>query len=83
MLISGVVIVTQLNKTSEVLNALQNLNHVTTYGIHKDFHIVAVLEGHTPRELEDLTEEITNSISGVLGVYPTYVNFELEDEETG
>jgi len=83
MLISGVVVVTKTDKTSEVLNALQDMRNVTTYGIHKDYHIVAVLEGNTARELEDLTEEIKGSIPGVLGVYPTYVNFELEDEEAG
>jgi nitrate reductase NapAB chaperone NapD len=82
MLISGVIVVTQPEKTEHVLNALQNYENVTTYGIHKDYYIIAVLEGETPKELETLTEDISTFVSGVLGVYPAYVNFEMENEDS-
>jgi len=79
MVISGVVVVSRQDMVESVLDALQNIENVTTYGIHKDYHIVAVLEGTSSKELERLTEKLSTSIPGILGVFPAYVNFELDE----
>jgi nitrate reductase NapAB chaperone NapD len=81
MLISGVVILTEKDKTEAVFEALQSRDGVTTYGIHKEFYIVAVLESETSKGLEALTNQISDSIQGIVGVYPAYINFEADIEE--
>ncbi len=80
MPISGVVILTQNEKTQPVLTALQKMDDVTTYGIHKGHYIIAVLEAENSKNLEALTRDIQENIEGVLGIYPAYVNFENELE---
>jgi len=80
MPIAGVVILTQEDKTLQVLNELQKVENVTTYGVHKDNNIIAVFEGKTPKDLERLNDKIVKEISGILGVYPAYVNYEDLDE---
>lgn len=79
MPIAGVVIVTADKKAAEALEKLSDVDNVTTYGIHKDNNIVAVLEGDSPRALEELTSKISTEIDGVVGIFPAYVNY--EDEE--
>ncbi len=45
MPIAGVTIITDKSKTANVLNQLNKVENVTTYGVHKDNNIVAVFEG--------------------------------------
>ncbi len=78
MPIAGVVVVTLPEKTSEVLQALKRLSQVTTYGVHKDNNIIAVLESESTSGLERLSNRISRSIEGVIGVFPAYINFEDE-----
>jgi len=78
MPIAGVLVLTRPEESEEVLMKLSHIENVTTYGIHKENYIIAVLEGDTPRALEKLSESMTSEISGVIGVYPTYVNYEDE-----
>lgn len=80
MLIAGVVIITDQQHTMQALEQIQQIENVSTYGIHKDFHIIAVFEGETPKALENLSDDIMKNIDGVLGVYPTYINYEQEPE---
>ena len=80
MLIGGVAILTQPDKTESILDTLQEIQGITTYGIHKEYHIVTVLESDSLKGLEELTDQIGKNIPGVLGVYPAYVNFEDESE---
>ncbi|MBD3223559.1 MAG: hypothetical protein GF313_02450 [Caldithrix sp.] len=82
MPISGVVIMTQPEKTENVLALLNQKDDVTTYGVHKDYHIIAVLEADSSRRLEEMTKEIQQEMPGVLGIFPAYVNFENEVNET-
>ncbi|MBL7052699.1 MAG: chaperone NapD [Candidatus Marinimicrobia bacterium] len=81
MPIAGVLILTNIEEAQEVLVNLNTVENVTTYGIHKQNYIIAVLEGDTPKSLEILSQSITNGISGVIGVYPTYVNYEDDEAE--
>ena len=80
MPIAGVVVLTQSSHTQNVLESLQKQPNVTTYGVHKENHIIAVLEAETTKELKNMSEEITRGIPGVLGVYPAYINFEDEQD---
>ncbi len=78
MPISGVVILTKADKTKQVLGALEKQQDVTTYGVHKDYYIVAVFEADTSGQLEAMSRDIQTNIPGVIGIYPAYVNFENE-----
>ncbi len=79
MPIAGVLIVTVPEKSMQVLDQLKTIQNVTTYGVHKDNNIVAVLEGDSPKDLEILSKKIQDEVSYVMGIFPAYVNF--EDEE--
>jgi len=81
MPIAGVVIITDKQKTAHVLNKLNNIENVTTYGVHKDNNIVAVFEGDTTSQLEKMNDDIINRIDGIQGIFPAYVNFEDESAE--
>lgn len=79
MPIAGVVVVTKKTESLKVLDQMEKLDNVTTYGIHKDNNIVAVFEAESPKGLENMSKEIQNTVPGVLGIYPTYVNYEEEE----
>jgi len=79
MPIAGVIITTAQEEVENVLIKLKEFEKVSTYGIHKENNIVAVFEGDTINELEDINNKITKEIKGVLGVFPAYVNY--EDDE--
>ncbi len=81
MPIAGVIIITDKSKTANVLNQLNKVENVTTYGVHKDNNIVAVFEGDSPSQLEKMNDEIVKKIDGIFGIYPAYVNFEDEIAE--
>ena len=80
MPISGVVILTNPSQTQNVLEELQNIDNITTYGVHKDYNIVAVFEADSPKGLEELAEKV-QTIDGVAVVNPPYVNFEELDDD--
>ena len=52
MPIAGVVILTESDKTEDVLIRLKKIDSVTTYGIHKDNNIIAVFDGETIADLK-------------------------------
>ncbi len=79
MPIAGVVIYTKTEHTQDIIKKLDAMDRVTTYGVHKGNIIIAVFEGDTSKELEQLTDNISKNITGVLGIYPAYVNFELDE----
>ena len=81
MPIAGVVVITDPEKTVDALNQLKKMENVSTYGVHKEYHIIAVLEGENAKDLENMTMRISDTIPGVLGVYPAYVTYEDELED--
>ena len=86
MPIAGVVVLTKAEEAMNVLEALKKFDNVTTYGVHKENNIIAVLEAEETKSLEKISQKISSEISGILGIYPAYVNFEDEMnpiEETG
>ena len=80
MPISGIVILIEPEKSQSIFDALKKMDGVTTYGLHKERYIIAVFEADSPKELESLSKTVSRQIDGVLGVYPTYMNFEEEVE---
>ncbi|HFE63331.1 MAG TPA: hypothetical protein ENK14_02805 [Caldithrix sp.] len=78
MPIAGVIVVTAPDKTQEILEQMNAFENVTTYGVYKGNHIVAVFEADSSKGLEKLSDNLTDRIPGILGIYPSYVNFEDE-----
>ncbi|GAB4377341.1 MAG: hypothetical protein Kow0042_24930 [Calditrichia bacterium] len=76
MPITGVIILTMPDKANQVLACLQGYENITTYGIYKTNNIVAVMEGRSAEELERYSDQLREQIPGIIGIYPTYVNFE-------
>ena len=76
MPIAGIVILTAPGKAEDVLIQLKKINEVTTYGIHKDNNIIAVFEGQTITDLENINNHVFAKIDGIMGIYPAYVNYE-------
>jgi len=82
MPIAGVLVLTEPKLTKSALVDLNKMDKVTTYGIHKENYIIAVLEADAITELETITKSITTGVRGVIGVYPAYVNYEdIENQE--
>lgn len=80
MAIAGVVIVTQPDKTMRVLEKLNVMANVTTYGVHNDVQIIAVFEADSSKSLEEMSMEIQENIEGIMALYPAYVTTEDELE---
>ena len=76
MPIAGVVILTESDKTEDVLIRLKKIDNVTTYGIHKDNNIIAVFDGETIADLKNINDRVLENANGVVGIYPAYVNYE-------
>ena len=78
MLISSMIVKTRPGKADAVLSMLGKIPRISTYGIHRGNNIIVVAETHDVKQLENLTGFILDSIEDVLGVFPTYLNFEEE-----
>ena len=76
MPIAGVVILTESDKTEDVLIQLKKIDNITTYGIHKDNNIIAVFDGESIADLENINDRVLENTDGVVGIYPAYVNYE-------
>ncbi|MBC8214272.1 MAG: chaperone NapD [Candidatus Marinimicrobia bacterium] len=81
MAITGVVILVEPNKAEEILYEVSHLDDVTTYGLHKENNIVAVIEGENSKNLENKINQIKDKIDGILGIFPAYANYEEEIDE--
>ena len=80
MLIAGVVIRTEEEKTDSIVEALNAYKDITTYGVHKGDSIVAVFEAESPKQLEAISKDIAADIPGILGVFPVQINIDEENE---
>lgn len=76
MLIASMIVKVVAAEAEAVQAQLRRLPHVTTYGIHKEDNIILVAEARSVEELEKLSLHLTHEITGVLGVFPTYVTEE-------
>ncbi len=76
MAITGMLVQALVDKVGEVEARLAAQPGATTYGVHQDQYVVAVLEA-PHKELEDRLRALED-MEGVLKIYTTYLN--LEDE---
>jgi len=76
MLISGVVILIDPQKSARIFDALKAMAGVTSYGLHKENYIIAVFEAEDEKEMKSMSEDIARRIDGILGIYPTYMQFD-------
>jgi len=76
MPIAGIVILTEPNKADQVLSTLQETPRITTYGIHQENNIIAVLDTDTAAQMKEISTQIQNEIPGITGVYLSNVNYE-------
>ena len=81
MAISGILIHCLKDALRDVEAQAQAMEEVTTYGIHDDAYVVAVLESPS-----DVIEKVTKRIEkldGVLTIYTTYLTIEDEIDDDG
>ncbi len=78
MAIAGLAILVKKEKVQDVYKRLEEYPEITTYGIHQDQYIVAVVETSPQTDLEKYLENLKNSHSDILGIFPAYANFEDE-----
>jgi nitrate reductase NapAB chaperone NapD len=80
MLIASMIVKVVPEKAEEVAQSLGRIPNVTTYGVHKENNIIVVAEAHDVEQLENLSKYLMMEYENVLGVFPTYLTSD-EDEE--
>ncbi len=78
MPIAGVVVLSSKNDIQRVYENLQKHPQITTYGIHQEQYVVAVVETAPGEDMEQLLNQIQEQEPSILGIYPAYINFEDE-----
>lgn len=81
MAISGILIHCLANSLEDVEQKVNSMEELTTYGIHEDAYVVAVVESPSDR-IERAVKRI-GRLDGVLTVYTTYLTIEDEIDENG
>lgn len=81
MAISGILIHCLKDNIKEVEAQVNVMKEMTTYGIHEDQYIVAVVE--SPSATIEQVVKRTGSMEGVLTVYTTYLTIEDEIDDDG
>ncbi len=78
MHISGVVVQTDARHIGDVAKQLSDMKNVSVYGQKDESKIVAVIEAETAEMLQQEAERIEQTVEGVYGVFPVYVNSEAQ-----
>ncbi len=81
MAISGILIHCLTDNLTAVEAQVQTMEEITTYGVHDDAYVVAVVE--SPSDLIELVTKKIEKIEGVLTIYTTYLTIEDEIDEDG
>jgi nitrate reductase NapAB chaperone NapD len=81
MAISGILIHCLTDDLTAVESEVRTMEEITTYGVHDDAYVVAVVESPSDR-IERVTKKI-EKIEGVLTIYTTYLTIEDEIDEDG
>lgn len=76
MIVAGVVIETLPGKTASVAATLQAVEGLTIEGNDGNQRLACVLVGEHGRSLEDWAEELLESNSDIVGIFPTFVGEE-------
>lgn len=87
MLIASMIVKTNPDSAEQVEQLLSKIPEVSTHGVHKEDNIIAVVEGHDVEQIENTMKFILNEYDEVIGVFPTYLNWDedlepVEDRET-
>ena len=81
MAISGILIHFLTDDLTAVERKVQTMEEITTYGVHDDAYVVAVVE--SPSDRIERVIKIIEKIEGVLTIYTTYLTIEDEIDEDG
>jgi nitrate reductase NapAB chaperone NapD len=81
MAISGILVHCLKKDLDVVEQQVSSMEELTTYGIHEDAYVVAVVE--TPSEVIEKVVKKIGSLDGVLTVYTTYLTIEDEIDDDG
>lgn len=81
MAISGILIHCLGDNLTAVEAQVQTMEEITTYGVHDDAYVVAVVESPSDR-IERVIKQI-EKIEGVLTIYTTYLTIEDEIDDDG
>ena len=81
MAISGILVHCLKDDLDVVEQQVSSMEELTTYGIHEDAYVVAVVESPSDT-IENVVKKIGN-LDGVLTVYTTYLTIEDEIDDDG
>ncbi len=81
MAISGILVHCLKDDLAAVEQEVSSMKELTTYGIHEDAYLVAVVE--SPSDIIEKVMKRINKIEGVLTVYTTYLTIEDEIGDDG
>ena len=81
MAISGLLVHCLKDDIHDVEQKVNSMEEMTTYGIHEDQYVIAVVESPSDK-IEKVVKKI-NRMEGVLSVYTTYLTIEDEIDEDG
>ena len=81
MAISGLLIHCLQDNIHDVEKVVTSMEEMTTYGIHEDQYVIAVVE--SPSDTIEKVVKKIGRIDGVLTVYTTYLTIEDEIDEDG
>ena len=81
MAISGILVHCLKDDLEVVEQQVSSMEELTTYGIHEDAYVVAVVE--SPSDLIEKVVKRIGSLDGVLSIYTTYLTIEDEIDEDG
>ena len=81
MAISGILVHCLKDELADVEQQVSSMEELTTYGIHEEAYLVAVVE--SPSDVIEKVMKRINKIEGVLTVYTTYLTIEDEIDDDG
>ena len=81
MAISGILVHCLKDDLDVVEQQVSSMEELTTYGVHEDAYVVAVVE--SPSDTIERVVKRIGGLDGVLTVYTTYLTIEDEIDEDG
>ena len=81
MAISGILVHCLADDLQDVEQKVSSMEELTTYGVHEDQYVVAVVE--SPSDMIEKVVKKIGRMEGVLTVYTTYLTIEDEIDEDG
>lgn len=73
MIVASLIVKCDKAHVNEIVIELNKIPDVTTYGIHKENNIIALIEAESEVQLKELSRYISSEFEGVMGTYPTFI----------